>query len=205
MGDTSTSEQVCIVSVVCSCSKTNSLSELSLFSYHIFIFGTKAEIDELDFSALDAEEGEFDFSKMPPFLSIVKIDALHMCCHSELMKGAMCRWDPVIIVLTEKMLFVHKIDEARYSRCLSEEELVSTIMGDVPCKAIVLQGVEASLLLHPVFADAFEISKPQRMIFLTKSSHETSSWLDAILRLSPAGATSPLTAGDGGDPSRASE
>ena len=150
----------------------------------------KQELAELDFDALE-DGGEFNLDAMPPLLATVhKMEILNMCSSTELNKSAMTRWDMVVLVLTEGMLYVHKINEDLQSKITDSHtiakdmyEIFKLILGVKPLSTYVLSDISVAVLLHPMYQDAFEVtlkSSQKKQIFLSKSTTSTTHWLDAL-------------------------
>lgn len=147
------------------------------------------EAAELDFTVIDSE-GEFMLTTCPPLLtSIIKLGVLHSCAPMELLKGAMCRWDPVVVVVTEKSMFIHSITDENILITHTDTMLLTALQGDIPKQSFLLNEIDCNLISHPIFSDAFEITALQqssalhcstKLCFLTKNTSATSDWLDAI-------------------------
>ena len=150
------------------------------------------QASEFDFSVLD-REGEFDLDTLPPLLSTVsKAEILRSCTAAELTKSAMTRWKTVALVLTESKMYIHNVDDEKVaslkdiSNC---DEVYRLILGDPPANSFRVSDINATVLLHPVFSDAFEVairSSSEKLIFLTKGTVSTTEWLDALAPLSPS-------------------
>jgi hypothetical protein len=129
-----------------------------------------SEIDELE-KKLEETEGEFDFSAVPPlFTSVLKAGSLHVCSPEELARGAACRWDPVMLVMTDRMLFLHSLNDQQRSSVaaaavagtvFSDIDICKSLIGILPSQSIHLSKIQVSLLLHPVFSDTFELTSSQ--------------------------------------------
>lgn len=126
--------------------------------------GDDSEIIELE-RKLEETEGEFDFTAVPPLMtSVLKAGLLHVCSPEELSRGAMCRWDPIGAVLTELTLMLHPLNDEQKNAVTSlsgestmDIEICKIVLGIPPSHALPLSKMRCSLLLHPVFSDAFEI------------------------------------------------
>jgi hypothetical protein len=125
-------------------------------------YDDSSEITDLE-RKLEETEGEFDFSAVPPLMtSALKAGLLHVCSPEEISRGTMCRWEPVGAVLTEMTLFLHPLNDeqkADITACSGaiDIDVCKVVLGIPPVQSFPLSQTQGSLLLHPVFSDAFEI------------------------------------------------